>query len=128
MFLNTETNEFPRYVGDLQLLYPEWKEGDILPNPWVSVEYTDEPLPEPGYILDSVSPVLGEDNIWRLSWNFRELSEEELSISVINTTPQPYPSWTFDIDTNEWKAPIDPPSDSGAYIWSEKDLNWLAEQ
>lgn len=128
MFLNTETNEFPRYIGDIQLLFPEWKEGDALPDPWVEVEYTEEPLPEEGFVLDGAIPELSDDGIWRLSWKFREVTEEEMSNSAINRIPQPYPSWIFDIDLNEWKAPVNPPLDGGSYIWSEKDLSWLAEQ
>jgi hypothetical protein len=36
LFYNTKTQEYPRYVGDLQLL--GWNIGEPLPENWVEVE------------------------------------------------------------------------------------------
>jgi hypothetical protein len=38
--------------------------------------------------------------------------------------PQPYPSWTLDLETATWVSPV-PYPDSGNYSWDEKTQNWL---
>lgn len=45
LFLNTVTGEYPRHIGDLELL--GWKQGEELPENWVEVEYATT-YPEPG--------------------------------------------------------------------------------
>lgn len=37
--------------------------------------------------------------------------------------PQPFPSWTLDVDGN-WQAPTPYPDDDGAYVWDEDLLEW----
>ena len=37
--------------------------------------------------------------------------------------PQPYPSWTLEESTCQWKAPVDYPSDGKVYKW-EETLTW----
>ena len=38
--------------------------------------------------------------------------------------PQPYPSWSLD-SSDDWKAPVDMPSDtSNRYVWNETDRRW----
>lgn len=38
--------------------------------------------------------------------------------------PKPFQSWTLDMETFEWRAPIEPPSDDKNYMWDEKDYMW----
>jgi hypothetical protein len=40
-------------------------------------------------------------------------------------TPKPYPSWTLDIDTADWKAPKPMPTDGKMYSWDEDAQNWI---
>jgi len=40
--------------------------------------------------------------------------------------PQPYPSWTLDPVTVDWKAPTPCPDDGNAYNWNEDTLSWEA--
>jgi hypothetical protein len=44
--------------------------------------------------------------------------------------PQPYPSWTLDIDDpDDWVAPVPKPTDEGYwYEWDEDDLAWVAHE
>lgn len=35
-----------------------------------------------------------------------------------------FPSWVFDEDAYEWKAPVSKPSGPGKFIWSESNLEW----
>lgn len=39
---------------------------------------------------------------------------------------QPYPSWVLN-EQGEWEAPIEYPSDGGAYIWDEQNQAWINE-
>lgn len=39
-------------------------------------------------------------------------------------SPQPFPSWTFDVDAWVWNAPVDYPDDGESYVWNEETLNW----
>jgi hypothetical protein len=41
--------------------------------------------------------------------------------------PQPYPSWTFDVTTLNWVAPVPYPNDGGMYIWDENTLSWVQD-
>lgn len=38
--------------------------------------------------------------------------------------PQPYPSWSWDDDTQSWVAPIPYPQDNNAYVWDETIGDW----
>jgi len=45
--------------------------------------------------------------------------------------PQPFASWTKNIDTYLWEAPVAMPSDAGTgtppkmYTWNEETVNWV---
>ena len=39
-------------------------------------------------------------------------------------TPQPYPSWSLDQDT-EWQPPVSYPDDGEAYDWDEDTTSWV---
>jgi hypothetical protein len=43
IFINELTGEYPRFVGDLQLLDPTWSETDPLAEGWADVEADDPP-------------------------------------------------------------------------------------
>lgn len=36
---------------------------------------------------------------------------------------QPYPSWTYNITTDEWEPPIPKPQDSDNYTWEWNEIN-----
>lgn len=38
--------------------------------------------------------------------------------------PQPFNSWTIDVDSADWVAPVDKPSDGGHYLWNEFKVEW----
>jgi hypothetical protein len=79
IYLNTKTNEYPRHVGDLELL--GWKLGDSLPENWVEVEYTEPPAVEEGQTCDQLAPTQDEDGIWRIHWSeVRPLNSAELAL------------------------------------------------
>ena len=39
-------------------------------------------------------------------------------------TPQPYPSWALDANT-DWQAPVPMPTDGKRYSWDEPTLSWV---
>ena len=39
-------------------------------------------------------------------------------------SPQPYPSWTLNVDSCLWEAPTDKPDDGQSYEWDEDNLIW----
>jgi hypothetical protein len=39
--------------------------------------------------------------------------------------PQPYPSWSLDVDMAEWVPPVPYPVDGNEYIWSEELVDWV---
>jgi hypothetical protein len=38
--------------------------------------------------------------------------------------PQPYPSWTLDVETYLWNPPTVCPNDGNGYIWNESTTSW----
>ena len=38
--------------------------------------------------------------------------------------PQPYASWTLNVDTCLWNPPTPYPGDGNAYVWDESTLSW----
>lgn len=76
IFYNTETKEYPRHIGDLELL--GWQVGEPLPENWVEVEPTDPPITSNNQIyFPSPLPEL-IDGGYKVAWNTRFLTEEEL--------------------------------------------------
>lgn len=40
-------------------------------------------------------------------------------------TTSPYPSWTLNLETAEWEAPVPKPNDGKYYVWSEEMQAWV---
>lgn len=71
------------------------------------------------------------------AFNYYKMNlEKELSLLNISywtgtrfCLPSPYPSWLFDEDLNEWKAPVPYPTiEEGSdeiYTWDENTTSWL---
>lgn len=74
-YFNTITKEYPRHMGDLQLL--GWQENTELPEGWVEVTETQTPLITPGQTYDMIEPKL-VDNIWITQFIVRDRTEEEI--------------------------------------------------
>jgi hypothetical protein len=39
--------------------------------------------------------------------------------------PKPYESWTLNVNSYLWEAPVAMPEDGKAYDWNEDDLAWV---
>lgn len=38
--------------------------------------------------------------------------------------PQPYPSWTLNVTSYLWEAPVARPDDGNLYAWNEETTSW----
>ena len=49
------------------------------------------------------------------------------SVNDLFYAPQPFPSWTLDLDTGQWKAPTPYPGDDDPpyYTWDEGSASWI---
>jgi hypothetical protein len=84
-------NEYPRYVGDIQIEYPEWDPSKKLPNGWTAVNpvsipeilssqalYEDFPVKENGeYFQNFIVRDLTEEELFRT--NARDLAKDKLA-------------------------------------------------
>lgn len=76
IFLNTETNQYPLFIGDLELI--GWHQGEELPNNFVQVVEVDQPTFLSGQTIDENFPEQDASGIWKQSWLVRDLTEEEI--------------------------------------------------
>jgi hypothetical protein len=74
IYFNTITNEYPRYIGDLELL--GWSVGNDLPEGWVEVEYTEPPYAEENMKVIPFPEF--KNNKWTLSWSIVPITEEDI--------------------------------------------------
>ena len=71
-------DQYPLYIGDLQLEYPSWKEGMSLPIGWHIVQETTPPLHKSGTVLKESFPTY-VDGMWMQSWEEVVLSSSDIS-------------------------------------------------
>lgn len=74
----------------------------------------------------------GSDTNWKqtsYNYNFRGLYAGIGAVYVpskdLFSSPRPYPSWSLDIDTMQWEAPVPYPDDGKVYYWDEATLSWV---
>lgn len=77
MFINKITKEYPRYIGDIQLLHPD-ATLDNLPNDWVLVEETLRPENQDGKAIYESAPQ-EINGVWKQQWEIRDLTDEEIA-------------------------------------------------
>lgn len=75
MLLINGTN-YPRYIGDLQIEYPEWTESDALPDGWSVVQEIEQPAADPGKKVVEEFPKLYRGK-YKQNWIQVDLSTEE---------------------------------------------------
>jgi hypothetical protein len=77
------------------------------------------------------SGLVGDEFLWvqtSYNGNFRgkyaSIGDTWDKVNEVFISPQPYPSWTLDIDFN-WNAPTPCPEDGLMYSWDEASLTWV---
>ena len=77
-------NEYPRYIGDVQLDDPNF-DGAIenLPEGWIAVEAVDSPEITDNQVAYEEFPVL-ENGVYKQVWKVREKTAEEKIVIMPN--------------------------------------------
>lgn len=91
------------------------------------------PFPESEPIgIEFCQSLYGSNTIWKqtsYNSNFRGLYAGKNYFYRENidkfTLPQPYPSWTWDANSETWLSPIPYPDDGKIYFWDEATLSWV---
>lgn len=111
-YINIETNEYPRYQGDIRLIHPEMGEEFICPPCFVEVK--EGPLPEvpEGFTLIRKELVV-VDGDYLQEWDIQEVPTETLE--KYNSYPADMTrAYEWDEKTQTWyernPLPFDPPS------------------
>ena len=68
-------------------------------------------LPDSSDWIEKTSSIAG------IGWNYD-------SNNLTFYPPQPFPSWTLNIETYTWESPISYPTDGKNYIWDEDNQIW----
>ena len=76
MYISPE-NEYPRFIGDIQLEHPNFAAGDELPEGWVQVKESDAPKLGENQILYEDFPV-EVDGVMTQNWQVRDMTVEEI--------------------------------------------------
>jgi hypothetical protein len=79
LFINTDANHFPAYLGDVQLSDPTYEPGGVLPQGWFEVEPAQPPiLAENEVIENSYAEVI--DNQYVQRYTIRQKSDDEMAL------------------------------------------------
>jgi len=70
--------EYPRHIGDIQLISPNFVEGNTLPVGWRSVIETTRPIPGKDKLSVEAFPVEIE-GVMTQSWTVRKMTADELA-------------------------------------------------
>jgi len=76
LYINPE-NEYPRHIGDIQLEFPSFKDGDALPTGWVKVEESERPTAGTDEVTAEGFPE-NIDGVMTQSWTVRDLTQAEI--------------------------------------------------
>ena len=62
-----------------------------------------------------------------LRGNYAGIGYSYDSVNDLFYAPQPWPSWTLDLDTGQWEAPTPYPGDDDPpyYYWDEATTSWI---
>lgn len=72
-------NEYPRYIGDIQLENPEYKINDKLPNGWKLVQDKNIPDVTGDNIVDEQFPILDESGNYVRNFTVRLMTDDEIA-------------------------------------------------
>lgn len=78
MLYTNAQGEYPRHIGDVQLVKKGWAEGDTLPTGWQAVVETERPTAGADQVAYDSGPV-EVDGVLSQGWTVRDLTAEELA-------------------------------------------------
>ena len=77
LYINSE-GQYPRHIGDIHLISPNFVEGNTLPVGWKKVEETTRPIPGKDKLSLEAFPVEVE-GVMTQSWTVRKMTADELA-------------------------------------------------
>ena len=87
MLLIKDGSDYPLFIGDLQLEYPDWIPGNHLPEGWEEVEESDRPNIFSGQKHIELFPEFVNGK-WKRVWSVVDMTQEELDAVAIKDIPQ----------------------------------------
>ena len=75
-YINTSTNEYPLYFGDMELRFPNFNKNNV-PEDYAVVVQPEIPVPTDMQTVNEVSPIL-IDGVWTKQYVFITYTEEDL--------------------------------------------------
>jgi hypothetical protein len=76
LFIDADGN-YPRFMGDVQLIQPSFQLGDSLPDGWLEVAETDRPTAGDNQVVEPADPI-ELNGVWTQQWKVRNLTESEI--------------------------------------------------
>ena len=77
LYINPE-NEYPRHIGDINIISPNFVEGNTLPVGWKKVEQTTRPIPGKDKLSVEAFPV-EVSGVMKQKWVVRNMTADELA-------------------------------------------------
>ena len=77
LYINEETGGYPRHIGDIQSLHPDWALGQELPSPWAEVVATEPPSTTHPQTSYEIAPEK-INGVWVRKFKIYTFTEEEL--------------------------------------------------
>jgi hypothetical protein len=94
LFINTNTNVYPYYPGNLEADYPEYNVYQPMPNGVFPVTWIEKPEdPDPAHYYELGTPI-SNNGVYTTNW---ELKERQPGTYI--TGPGP---WSFDEESKTW--------------------------
>ena len=100
-FINTKTNQYPYWLGDLLSDNPWYNVYQPLPDgvlPVVWVEAPDSPDAAHYYLPQPVEI----NGVWTVQWTIHDFTEEELQAQKDNLVANGGPGYLFDKESQTW--------------------------
>jgi hypothetical protein len=93
IYINTNTNDYPLFEGDIRLLYPDMGTEFVLPAGFAEVEETPVPTLEIGQTFDEFPPVFdSKSKKYQRSFGVRDMTKEEIT-KIKNYRETNYPDY-----------------------------------
>lgn len=122
--------EHPIFKENFLQAFPD-VDIDNLPTNFAYFERVQAPVLGPYTKNQRVKYERGEDGIYRDTWYYDELNDDEIKAKQENVKAQWIAdennpkSWVFKEDVCSFVPPIDYPTDGKSYIWDEAALSWI---
>jgi hypothetical protein len=92
LYYNTQTGEYPLFIGDIQIIDKSWDENKQLPKNIVSVAEIEIPEEIEGKHIIELKPEL-IDEVWKQKFGYRDLTQKEIAEIGLIKRPKNMPFW-----------------------------------